>query len=316
MSTRRERGVALITALLVVAVAATAATGMIWREHLAIRRTQNVIARDQAWLYAQAAEAVAIVLLDQDRRNSRVDGLSERWAGILPPIEVGAAEIQLAISDLQGRFNLNALAATGDESTAQAAAQQFRRLLASLHPAYSIGLEAALADWLDADLKPRFPGGAEGDVYSRLDPPYEAANRLMLVPSELRLVAGIDAATYRALGPFVTALPDSAATLNVNTAPPAVLRSLVATTSAQGLEAALALRQKQPWDSVQAFLQALPAATAAAIDPQLLGVASEYFLVHARVRLDRARLSLYSVVHRPRPQQAPIRVIYRSLARP
>lgn len=315
MSCRRERGVALITALLVVAVAAIAATAMIWREHLAIRRTQNVIAQDQAWLFAQAAEAVAIVLLDDDRRNSRIDGLGERWAGVLPPIEVGAAEIRLAISDLQGRFNLNALAAPG-EDRAQAAAQQFRRLLASLHPAYTTGLEAALADWLDADLQPRFPGGAEGDVYSRLDPPYGAANRLMLVPSELRMVAGIDAATYRALGPFITALPEPAASLNVNTAPPVVLRSFVATSSAQGLEAALALRQKKSWESVQAFLQALPAVTAEAIEPQWLGVASEYFLVHARVSLDRARLNLYSVVHRPRPQQAPIRVIYRSLASP
>ncbi|MDN5849180.1 MAG: type II secretion system minor pseudopilin GspK [Nitrococcus sp.] len=312
MSSRRERGVALITALLVVALAATAATEMIWREHLAIRRTQNVIARDQAWLYAQAAEAVAIVLLDNDRRSSRVDGLGERWAGILPPIEVDAAEIRLAISDLQGRFNLNVLAATG-EGRAQAAAQQFRRLLASLHPAYTTGLEAALADWLDADLQPRFPGGAEGDVYSRLDPPYGAANQLMFVPSELRMVAGIDAATYRALGPFLTALPESATTLNVNTAPLVVLRSLVATTSAQGLEAALALRQKKPWDSVEAFLQALPAATA--IEPQWLGVASEYFLVHASVSLDRARLSLYSVLHRP-PPPAPIQVVYRSLTRP
>lgn len=315
MSGRREQGVALITALLVVAMAATAATGMIWREHLAIRRTQNVIARDQAWLYAEAAEAVAIVLLDDDRRNSRIDALGESWAGVLPPMEVGAGEIRLAISDLQGRFNLNALAAPG-EDRAKAAAQQFRRLLATLHPAYRTGLEAALADWLDADLQPRFPGGAEADVYTRLDPPYGAANRLMFIPSELRMVAGVDAATFRALGPFVTALPEGAATLNVNTAPPVVLRSLVAKISVQGLEAALALRQKKPWENVQALLQALPTATAAAIDPQWLGVTSEYFLVHARVNLDRARLSLYSVVHRPRSQQAPIRVIYRSLAWP
>lgn len=313
MSRRRERGVALITALLVVAVAAVAATGMIWRQHLAIRRTQNLLARDQAWLYARAAEAVAISLLDRDRRNTDIDTLQERWAGVLPPIQVGPATIQLKISDLQSRFNLNALAASG--GSAQAAAEQLRRLVANLHPSYHTGLEAALADWLDSNLRPRFPGGAENSVYTRLEPPYRAANQLMLVPSELRLVAGVDAATYQALRPFITALPEADTVLNVNTAPAAVLRSLADSLSAQDVEAAIAKRQEEPWGSVEAFLQALPAAAAAEINPERLGVASHYFLAHARVTLERARLNLYSVLHRPLPP-APIQVVYRSLTRP
>ena len=191
-SGKRQGGVALITALLVVALATAAAVAMATRQNVDIRRTGNLLNGEQAYAYALAAESWAYVILRRDQEDNEYDSLGEDWASALPPIAVEGGFVNGRIEELQGRFNVNNLIVdAGEPSEPEVAvdAEQlayFRRLLDVL------GLEPALApallDWIDADINSTFPDGAEDDAYLLAEPPYRAANRILVNISELRLV--------------------------------------------------------------------------------------------------------------------------------
>src|SRR5688500_18856079 len=158
MSTRRQqRGVALITAVLVVAIGTMIAVNLMWEGTLDLRRAESALAADQGLLYVQGAEAWAADILRQDLVDSPdSDHFGEQWAYELPPLPVDGGTITGKLEDLQGRFNLNKLiGADGMED--QLARRQFERLLNSLE--LDPGLAGAVVDWLDPDTELRFPTG-------------------------------------------------------------------------------------------------------------------------------------------------------------
>jgi len=99
-SPTRQSGVALITVMLIVAIATLVAVSMVDRQQLDIRRTGNLVFSDQALEYALGAEAWAIGLLEQDARDNAVDYLGEDWATALAPIEVDVEEEALPSIDI------------------------------------------------------------------------------------------------------------------------------------------------------------------------------------------------------------------------
>ncbi|HKJ76970.1 MAG TPA: type II secretion system minor pseudopilin GspK, partial [Gammaproteobacteria bacterium] len=243
--TGRQRGVALVTALLVVALATVAAVAMATRQQVDIRRTANLLAGDQGRLYAEGVEAWAAQVLRRDREDGDTDAEGEQWATVLPPITVEGGEITGRIEDMQGRFNLNNLVnPEGAPRPPQVA--RLRRLLAAVE--LSPGLAEAVVDWLDADIEPRFPDGAEDAAYLNRDPAYRTANVPVAHPAELRQVAGFDAAAYRALAPYVTALP-ATTTINCNTAKPPVLQALADGVTRAEAEAVVEARGDDGFDS-------------------------------------------------------------------
>lgn len=246
----RQRGVALITALLVVALAVAAATAMATRMHVDVRRAANLLHGEQAYAYALSAESWAFVILREDAGNSEHDALDEDWATALPPISVEGGVVSGRVSDLQGRFNVNNLLdPTGAPDTNQI--DYFRRLLTvlDLDPL----LSAALLDWIDEDINATFPGGAEDDLYLLQEPPYRAANRPLVSTSELLLVQGFTDEVVATLAPHVTALPAVTA-INVNTATAEVLLALDPNLTAQDVEILLAEREQKPFTDHAAFL--------------------------------------------------------------
>ena len=182
-----QRGVALLTALLVVSLATVAAVAMATRQHVDVRRTGNLLHGEQAYAYALAAESWARVIMDRDAEDSSIDTLEEDWAFALPPISVEGGFVDGRITDLQGRFNINNLVGVKG-APSEADRDYFNRLLVvlDLDPA----LTNALLDWLDADIDARYPDGAEDDTYLLNNPPYRAANRPLSSVSELGLVKG------------------------------------------------------------------------------------------------------------------------------
>lgn len=297
-------------AVLAVAFATTIAVALNYQVFIDIRRTQNLLAGQQSRIYAEAAEAVAMRLLEADREDNDFDGPGDIWMERQPPLVLeDGAVIALRIEDLMGRVNLNAVP-PGDTTVGHSPAALFQRLLAGVHPEYQSGVEQALADWIDADTDVTFPGGAEDDYYTRLDSPYRPANTALADTSELRLVRGMDRATWEAVRPFVTALPEEDSRINVNTAPLEVLMALTPEVDRGQAEAVVALREREPFTSPERFRTQFPGFAHPDLPTERLVVASEYFLVVSEVTLDRARVTRYSIVHRP--AQGPMRVVRRT----
>jgi general secretion pathway protein K len=305
MSSRREQGgIALITAMLIVAIGTIIAVNLMWRGTLDLRRAEAALAADQGLMFVQGAEAWGADILRQDLVDSpNSDHLGEQWAIALPPLPVDGGTILGKLEDLQGRFNLNNLiTANGAEN--RLAREQFERLLTNveLDPA----LAGAVVDWLDPDVNLRFPTGGEDVVYSSSDPPYLTANAPITSPSELLAISGFDREGYARLAPYVTALP-AGTKLNVNTASDVVLSSLsvnIDLGTAQGLIDQRAGAEFTDIDGTFAGL----------VDPDVLqtidGV-TEHFLLTATVTLGTNQLTMRSVLQRD--QSGVTRALFRSL---
>lgn len=250
----RMRGVALITVLLVVAIATILAVGMLRSQHQALQYSAGLFNQDQAWLYTQGAEDFVRELLHQDfkddkRSNRQVDHPGEAWAKPFPPFPVDGGMIHARVMDQQGRFNLNRL--WHDNAADPVAAAIFQRLLKSLDLPDT--LVPALTDWMDADNDPTGSDGAEDDMYSRLDNPYRVGNQPLNDVSELRLVKGVTPDIIAKLRPYVCALP-ATALLNVNTADPVVLAALGTNMSTRNAAELSSQRPAKGYASVNEFL--------------------------------------------------------------
>ncbi len=301
---KRQRGVALITVLLLVALATTAAVAMTARQQYDIRRSANLLEADQAMLYVQGMEGWAAQVLRRDREEGEVDHPEEPWATVLPPIPVDGGQLSGMLEDRQGRFNLNNLLRGGEIDAAWLA--RFRRLLMvlELDPA----LAEVLADWLDADIEPRFPHGAEDGHYLGLERPYRSANGALVNIGELRLLDGVDSDIYQRLAPHVTALPGRSR-INVNTTTAAVLMALFDGLDEAGAEQLLADRDEDGYQSVNEFLQH-PALAGLEVEERSIGVSSGYFVLRSQVQFGRLVVAWQSLLQRGDSGQT--RVLQRS----
>ena len=277
----KQRGVAVVLAMGVVALATVAATAIVATQSTWARRSELVANHVQAQLILKAGVDWACAVLNDDRRASAVDHLGEAWALRLPPLTVDNGKLAGYLEDQQGAFNLNNLVREGKVVLFQLA--RFQRLLALLDlPA---DLADALADWLDADSEPQGRGGAEDGYYRALERPYLAANRQLIDVAELKLVRGFDAGVYARLRPFVTALPRSTP-VNVNTAPPEVLAAIASGLNLDGARALVAQRQRAYFRDRSDFVGRLPAGATVALDD--IEVASMYFMATMRVTMGEA----------------------------
>ena len=218
---RAQRGVALVTAVMIVAIAAAIAVQIAFAHQIWFRQMENVADRDATdWLRRGALHWASLALLEDAAQNS-TDHLGESWAMGLPTLPVEGGTIKVSIEDAQSRFNLNSIG--GTDPTSLANLQLLQRLLDVLQ--LDPQLANAVADWIDPNSDAR-AGGAEDIDYLNLNPPYRAANRPMASVDELRLIRGFDAKTVAALLPYVTVLPAVTNDINVNTASPVVLAAL------------------------------------------------------------------------------------------
>lgn len=300
LSRLRNRGVALITAMLITALAGLVATNLAWDNALDVRRSMVLLHREQATQVALGAESWVMSILRQDLADSQTDHLGEIWATELPglPIE-GGGEVFGSVSDLQGRFNLNNLVDQAGEVDPESLAQ-FRRLLQVLE--LDPRIAGMAADWLDANRDAAFPDGAEDSIYTGFVPPYRAANQTLVSASELAAIDGMDKATFDILAPHITALPGRT-NVNVNTATPAVLQSLDENMSASDVESLLAERQNGGFADI-------PTAFSSLVTPDVLNnldEASNFFQLRVVVQIDNLRITVYSLLMRgPRGDVTPI----------
>ncbi len=264
---RAQSGVALVTAVMIVAIAAAIAVQIAFAHQVWFRQMENVADRDATdWLRRGALHWASLALLEDAAQNS-TDHLGESWAMGLPTLPVEGGSIRVSIEDAQGRFNLNSV-------VNPASLQVLSRLLEVLR--LDPQLANAVLDWIDSDSVVS-AGGAEDVDYLNLNPPYRAANRPMASVEELRLVRGFDAKTVAALLPYVTVLPVATNDVNVNTAPPAVLAALVPGLDLPTAQRIAENRDSRPYKTVQDFNAKLPRG----LTPPTAGIVvkTDFFLV-------------------------------------
>ncbi len=250
MTRHRQRGVAIITALLVVMLAAGIAAFLLAQQSRALTRAARATERAQAIQYAAPTLDWARAALYQlQKSTARVD-LTQPWARGLAAIPLDGAMAAGALRDEAGLFNINNLAKNGVRSEADIAV--FRDLLTNLK--LNPELADAAADWIDADDEPTGAGGAENSTYMAMQAPYRAANRNLIQIEELRRARGFDDAGIARLKPFVTALP-LRTPININTAPQEVLAATFPKLSADDIAALARQRLAKPFESKAAIAE-------------------------------------------------------------
>ncbi len=322
-TSRHQRGAALIVAMLVFALATALVVAMKSEFERFYQRSANMLLDEQAQAYLRGAEDLASLALlfdyDQDiAKGLPRDDLLEFWA--LPPAPYALDEgwMRGTLEDLQGRFNLNRLAErvqVGEGAVVNRftpSQEQFIRLLQALGELEvseqdAILITESVSDWLDADPNPS-QDGAEDDFYASQTPAYRTANRSMASASELRAVANMTPQIYQALLPLVTVWPQESEslTINIHTAPAAVLRSINASKDLSPLSEAegeaLAQYRLEPGFKDKADFLANPVFEGKrdkmADVMKLLGESTSCFLLQAEVEVAGRNMRLYSVLDR------------------
>lgn len=218
-----ERGAALLTVLLLVAVMAVVASTALERLALATRMTGNGGAVDQARAFADAGTEIARLRIgDLVAANPGKTTLAGNWMGTPQPIAVPGGMATARVTDGGNCFNLNSVVAGENEANLKVrpvGVSQFQALLQALGVDARQAQTAAtsLADWIDTDSVPQ-PGGAEDETYAQAARPYRTANRFMIDASELRAVNGVTPAIFALVRPWVCALPTAdLSPININT---------------------------------------------------------------------------------------------------
>ena len=238
---KRDRGAAIILAMLIAALAAAVAATVFADQQRWSRTVEHRRDQVQAQALVMAGVQWARQILDDDARRSDLDHLREPWAVPLPPIPLDNGEIRGAIVDAQGRLNINALGDSG------ATAEIERRRIAALFAQRGGPVAAldAIADWIDTDTLVR-ESGAEDAFYAAQPVSGLAADVPFVRTAELASVKGVTARSLEAIAPFLSALP-AGTPVNVNTAPPEVLATIIDGLDADRLAALIADRGPKPF---------------------------------------------------------------------
>lgn len=288
-------------ALLVVALATTAAAGLIFRQHAWTRQMELVNDASRARLAAVAGLTFAGAILRDDDYRSTADHLGEPWAMPLPATEVEGAEIAGQMYDQQGLFNLNNLIKRDRVDVPNL--KRFQKLLRSLDLPDT--LAEPVADWLDANDERHDGRGQEDSLASELKPPRRPANRAMVDVNELLLVPGLDRKTLEILRPYVTALP-TGSRVNVNTAPAEILNLMVEGLTLAEARVMVSDRDRIWYKDPADFRARLPRPDLS-ISEADIDTRSQYFLAVADSRFGRARTEVRALLFR-QPRQWPTTV--------
>ena len=311
---QRQRGVALITAVLIVALATVLAIQVGFNGYLDQRRGATAFALDQGFEVAVGAEAWAADILAQDKkdekgRNGATDDFTDIWATPLPPLPLdNGGEVEGQLEDMQGRFNLNSLLKRNEQSGKlekdPLAVRRLQRLLALIE--LEEKWASAIVDFIDPDVEADGVDGSEDSVYSSLTPAYRTPNMPITRSSELLAIAGFGLDRYRKLEPFVTALPIGVA-INLCTAPLEVLDALT-----EGKREWSTARKTNTDARKQRCFPARTDFDSTLTEPEkielkdVIGQTSSYFRASIWVTIGTTQFTLYSLLNRKDTQVRPI----------
>lgn len=303
----RQRGIAVITALLLTTLAITIVASLFWQQQVQVRSIENQrLQLQKQWILRGALDWAGLILRE-DAKHSSVDNLDEPWAVPLAETRLdqyvesgravdhaGDATLSGSISDAQARYNLTNLCPNGTIDSAEVAA--FGRLLsdAQLNPALAQATADVMAaahrsEELRTGTKPQV-AAANGDSQPNTQP----MNLTQM--EDLLAVPGFSPEMLGKLKNFVVFLP-RATPINVNTAPAEVLAARIGTLTISDATSLVAKRNTATFRDLADFAQRLPGKTFAPSASEA-SVATHYFLVDGKVRMNRAELDMQALIER------------------
>jgi general secretion pathway protein K len=309
----RQRGIALLVAIVMFAIATTVAAAITYNKAMAARRAAATFTLEQALQAGMAAEALAAIVLEEDGAKNKT-ALNEDWAQPLLPTEIEGTGVWVAgqIEDMTSRFNLNSLVSWNTQTNQlepnQRQVEVFQNLLATLN--IDQRYADLLADWLDTGINPQPNGGGEDTLYLSQTPPYRPPNTQITHPSEILALPAFGAENYTKLAPYITALPWYTG-MNPCTAPGLLIDMLNHDGQSQWQTAPLAVnRQKGCWPD-KAIVRAgfSDPAKAQQADPYY-AEKSSWFRLRTNIRIGTSEFVLYSVLYRENNNR--VRTVQRS----
>jgi general secretion pathway protein K len=304
----RQRGVAVITALLLTTLAVAIVASLFWQQQVQVRSMENQRLHLQTkWILRGALDYTSLIL---DTFRGGYTSLDQAWA--LPVAETRLdqyierervagenfdATLSGNVTDASARYNLRNLANANGPVQEQVAL--FSNLLRILQMQQS--LADRIAEYVAATLPPvAVPTeGTPSPTPTQRRSTVNGKPISLLQVDDLLAVPGVTQDIIERLRPFVIVLPsgNTLTTVNVNTAPPELLAALVANMSVSEANTLVAQRKQAPWKDMGNFKLALGNRTV--IGGDTADVKSDWFLVDSRIRLDRAALDAQSLIYRP-----------------
>lgn len=300
----RQQGAAIITALLVVTLAAVLVSGLFYRENVAIRSVENRAALAQTRWVERVAVDYARIALAADLRLTTIDHLGEPWATAVPETRLdetttGGSTVTDAsrpaflvgqVLDAQARFNVtNLVDASGRPSPAHLEA--FRRVLANL------GLPERLADLALLRIQKSRDALIDGQMVPATLPPLIRLSDLIDVP-------GFDESTLAKLRLHAVVLPEPAK-VNLHTASAEVVAAMLGVPVAQG-KSFVRMREQKPFDKVDLAIGAISSIDSNSVVKikDLVSVSTDYFIITGLIRYDRIESLTETLLHRSGGQAA------------
>jgi general secretion pathway protein K len=307
----RQRGVAVVTALLLTTLAVSIVASLFWQQQVQVRSMENQRLHFQTrWILRGGLDLVRLILrqdMMDNRTMTRADGI---WATPLAETRLDQfverervegesfdASISGQTYDAQSRYNLANLASTtgaGGINKKQLAV--FTRLLQNLQLNQSLAKRVATQVARSEGVGVQQAGQPPSPDVEAV-PPGSGRPMKMLRVEDLLSVSGFDQQAVEKLREFVVVLPKQTP-VNVNTAAPELLAALVNGSVSEGQNLVVA-RKRTPFTDVnnfKAYLQSMgkqPVLADSEMDCR-----SDFFLVLSRVRLDRAELMSWSLIQR------------------
>ncbi|MGX5175101.1 type II secretion system minor pseudopilin GspK [Aliikangiella sp. IMCC44653] len=335
-SLQQQRGTVLLTVVLIAAfiiVLVVEATKTVTYQKIL---SSNLINRDQAYSYLMGMEELAKIWMKKsfDASEEDIVHLGQSWAQDQINFPIDGGGMQASIKDMQSCFNLNSIvfegqnnnganpggndgqkgAPSGDgqpksggrqndtgfamETPGQLVLEELIEKIDDKTDITGKAIATAVRDWIDEDIEPAGPDGAEDSYYQGLEIPYRTANDLMAHVSELRTVKDVSPVIYELLRPLVCVLPDQNVNqININTVTEDSVALLLANLGGQNITLsdvteALAARPEEGFESVEAFIEEL-GPKKASIDANAttrLSVTSEYFEMRAKAEVGKTRV--------------------------
>jgi len=288
----KQRGVAVVTALLLTTLAVTIVASLFWQQQVQVRSMENQRLHLQTrWILRGALDWAKLILWQDGRDNTDITAENGVWATPLAETRLDQyvererlqnesydATISGQVYDAQSRYNLMSLAPQGQLQ--QKEVEVFERLLTALQ--LDGGLAVAVANEVSRTTLP--PKTAEGSK--------DAEPVAMMRIEDLLGIAGFTPQAVERLRDFVIVLPEPTK-VNVNTAPAELLAALVPQMSVSEAQSIVLSRRRSPFNQ-SAFTTVLSGRpTAVEVDYK-----SGYFLVLSRVKLDRASLETWALIKR------------------